>query len=644
MQNLLKKASIKQKYIMFCIMLLAIISIIEFFVAFASSAYNVSSPLGTYNSSVYSFLKSGSGTSEQDPYIIANEDEFYQFCNCVNDGNDFKDKYVKLTTDLELSSSLLYVGWWTRNTVLCLEYYVDPCPIVGRDKNCAFKGTFDGGNHYIYNFSTNDVHLLSKNLEFDPLYKDYTCYYEGPYNSSNPYDDIYTTGPYGSGLFGYIDGATIKNVYLTTNISRCEIDYDDTDVENALKTKLSNKGMTIEGLIQNVKNIKADGVYGTFSGGIVGKATGAIHIENCKNYGIPVIGRHYGSDQSYNYVASCAGGIVGDASEASGTIEGCLNYGIVDGDNAGGIVGTAGNNLQVKECFNHHSAYSDDDTADVVGVNVGGICGFGGQSFTDCGNTGTLKNTLGSLHSYSVYLHEDSNGNDKSFSFDHYAVWKWTYTYTYNWLELEIRSRSSGGIVGYTDGVLTNCYSTAENIGGSEFRFYIDYSISCNLKTESEDYGTQTTTNRSSIQECLLSINTASTGLGGGKFENCYTTSDFGSTTGEVNTAYTTVGLKRSDGYESFKYSIGYDKNGKMTFEYGIIVNSSNNWKKESHIMLFGISSTSGDLHKITSDSLKSLDLGSNWVRSASINDGYPHLKRFYWEDNAGLDGADFGG
>ena len=92
MQNLLRRVNIKQKYLMFCIMLLAIISIIEFFVAFASSAYNVSSPLGTYNSSVYSFLKSGSGDFEQDPYIIANEDEFYQFCNCVNEGNNFEDR------------------------------------------------------------------------------------------------------------------------------------------------------------------------------------------------------------------------------------------------------------------------------------------------------------------------------------------------------------------------------------------------------------------------------------------------------------------------------------------------------------------------------------------------------------------------
>ena len=186
MQNLLKKASIKQKYIMFCIMLLAVISIIEFFVAFASSANNTSTSFVPYDTSKYSFLESSKhdGT-EQDPYIIANEDEFYQFCNCVNEGNDFKGRFIKLATDIDIGCYRLLIMYYY-NSKINFTYEGDGGGVViGNTKEHAFKGSFDGCGHYVYNYSLNNTSFSTTDIKIKT---------DEPWNTYSIYDGTYNKG------------------------------------------------------------------------------------------------------------------------------------------------------------------------------------------------------------------------------------------------------------------------------------------------------------------------------------------------------------------------------------------------------------------------------------------------------------------
>ncbi|MBO7526667.1 MAG: hypothetical protein J6T74_02070 [Clostridia bacterium] len=546
MQNLLRRVNIKQKYLMFCIMLLAIISIIEFFVAFASSAYNVSSPSGA--SSISFDYITGSGTSAK-PYIISDADGMYEFADTVNDGNDFKDKYFVLTSD-----------------VTFMEESGDYWPSIGvwygeGNDNVPFKGKFDGKNHRIY----------------------------GLYMTNN-------WQGYNNGLFGYIDGAEIKNVFIGSGEICAE--------------------QTSNGCV----------------GAIVGYAKGTIRIENCRNYGA----RCY-SDTTKECVL---GGIVGDAKNASGTIIGCVNNAYVGSKRdssssyCGGIVGYAGNGLSISECFN--TAQIGYNNSNGIGESIaGGICGYGAKSITDCGNTGKVyaqkKIIRPGNGGYSLY-----NYLNKQYKIGDITIEIQT-------LEFSIYSSCAGGIVGSSGCTLTNCYSSSNDVDGATYSFSLSYKF---IAYDGKAFRRETPSGLYPTSATLLNIRN-NTGLGGRYYSNSYTI-----TYEETQNIYGVYyELENGDTYwVDVSGGGGIYYKCRVSFSDGQVNVSSwfekNGTKYTTHndYSLNYSAAPSSGLYVVSQNDLKSLDLGSNWVRSASINNGYPHLKRFYWEDNAGLDGADFGG
>ena len=66
--------------------------------------------------------KKGAGT-EDDPYLIENAGDWDDFVDYVNNGNDFSGKYLKLTSDISVTT------------------------MAGTDEQDSFLGTFDGGGH-----------------------------------------------------------------------------------------------------------------------------------------------------------------------------------------------------------------------------------------------------------------------------------------------------------------------------------------------------------------------------------------------------------------------------------------------------------------------------------------------------------------
>ena len=104
----------------------------------------------------------GSGNSEEDPYCIKSADEWNIFANCVNLGNNFSGKFVKLTSDISVETM---AGTVSKSDLLN-----------------AFSGTFDGDGHTI----------TAKLTDYQNR---------------------------GAALFRYINGATIKNLLVAGTVA-----------------------------------------------------------------------------------------------------------------------------------------------------------------------------------------------------------------------------------------------------------------------------------------------------------------------------------------------------------------------------------------------------------------------------------------
>ena len=165
----------------------------------------------------------------------------------------------------------------------------------------------------------------------------------------------------------------------------------------SISTSKSNQGLF--GLINGatIKNLKVEGtVYSTKSyvGGIVGKVqTGT--IENC-GFG--------GSGSSVESKAEYAGGIVGGLTSTGVKISGCYNKASVTGKYAGGILGYWKTSAEIENCYNTGTISGSYNSAGIAGqlssgnikncynigkINAGsnatgGIFGFSNAPITDC--------------------------------------------------------------------------------------------------------------------------------------------------------------------------------------------------------------------------------------------------------------------
>ncbi|MFI3295205.1 MAG: GLUG motif-containing protein, partial [Rikenellaceae bacterium] len=223
----------------------------------------------------------GSGT-ESDPYQISNADQLRQLSTNVNAGNQYSGEYFIMTTSIDLGFDDPAWRYGTDSTYF--EKAENKFTPIGNSEEVSFRGTFDGGGY-----------------EVSGLYVD-------------------EAGGY-AGLFGYVYGATIKNLGVT-------------------------------GVISGTKNV----------GGIVGYGFGPVTIENCYNKALVSSGD-----------GGNLGGILGYvlAFNSYGSIINCYNSREVSssGSNVGGIVGYS-SYCNVTNCYNRGEISSSSD-------NVGGIVGYG---------------------------------------------------------------------------------------------------------------------------------------------------------------------------------------------------------------------------------------------------------------------------
>ena len=237
----------------------------------------------------------------------------------VNAGENFEGKTIVLTADANLGGEeWMPIGNGTRNS-------------AGYTGN-AFKGTFDGNGKTISGLKISE-----------------------------------RSGKAAAGLFGVLDGGTVKNVTLNV-----DIDVAATHNESAAGCVglLTNNGI-VENVTVNgsVKSEKA-------AAGIVSRVLKSGTVRNCHNHATV-------SGTSYNI-----GGIVGAAyyDNEGMTIEGCTNDGAISGTYAvGGIAGLSV--AAVKNCSNSATVTGN-------GTSVGGVIGEqqNAGSITGCTNTGNVVN------------------------------------------------------------------------------------------------------------------------------------------------------------------------------------------------------------------------------------------------------------
>lgn len=249
------------------------------------------------------------------PYVKAQEQQNKQ---------DFANCYFKLTNDVTMSNSSTPIG-------------------ISASK--PFKGTFDGGK-----------------------------FGGGSYTISN----LNTYGYDYSGLFGYVQGGTIKNV----NLANLTVNNNGGKYHGGIAGELN--GGTIEKCNVN------GWVWGNeYIGGIVGRVSGESTISNCTTLSGSQINFNGDNGAECPRVGGIVGGVDGNGT-FSVTISGCVNNAKINNANNGtygfgGIVGyNSGQTVNISGCTNNAEINGKSET--------GGIIGYTDNSaIQNCTNNGVVK-------------------------------------------------------------------------------------------------------------------------------------------------------------------------------------------------------------------------------------------------------------
>ena len=163
-----------------------------------------------------------------DEFILADAADFAGFRDLVDAGNTFEGKTVKLGCDIDLNNKPfdpIGFGYYNAET-----------------NTRVFMGTFDGGNHTVYN-------LYQNCWELDPDKENYSTY-------------TYSTA--GAGLFASIKDATIKNLA----VSGAEIVFECVDM--GVVVGYAQGTCHFENIVVSNSNIAN---YNRYTGGVVGEVS-----------------------------------------------------------------------------------------------------------------------------------------------------------------------------------------------------------------------------------------------------------------------------------------------------------------------------------------------------------------------------------
>lgn len=280
---------------------------------------------------------------ETNPYTIANMTDYQALATAVNGGNNMSGKYAKLTANIGSADAPIK----TR---------------IGNSSTNYFAGTLDGNGKTVY------VTLMETN---------------------------------GVGVVGYSGGATVLNLTVRGTIT-CSGSAMGAGGVVGTPVYAGGAVTTVKNCV-NEATVKNTHASNGNAGGIVGRSTANLLIENCVNKG------------EVSTAANYAGGILGYSNKAttapapSVTIRNCRNEGTVSGKTGiGGIVGILMGNTGAAV----QSVEGVTNTGSVTGTSqVGGIIGtIGNGAFTSITITYYEAGSSDDGGNYKV-VGQDSNSN-----------------------------------------------------------------------------------------------------------------------------------------------------------------------------------------------------------------------------------------
>ena len=320
-------------------------------------------------------------------YTISTPQQLAGLAYLVNrKGIDFEGKTITMSADIDMSKFTTTGTYWWQGIGASYNVYAPINETVTADNLDAMKAKYGivAKKTYYYNSTTGFTQygqVTADNTDFSKVKQFYTySVFKGTFDGSgHSISGLMNQGTAPvNGLFGSINGATVKNVTVNGTFTTPQTFggiAGQTAGKSVIKNCVSKTACSGSAYAQNI-------------GGIVGSvSSGGTKISNCTFSGsIAFTGSGY-------YMAGIAGSISGGAAE----IAGCTNKGSVScasGSNVAGIAGSMSTNYSapveniLKNCTN-------DGTVSGAS-NTGGIAasmGSGPNTITNCVNNGSVTAT-----------------------------------------------------------------------------------------------------------------------------------------------------------------------------------------------------------------------------------------------------------
>ena len=304
----------------------------------------------------------GSGT-EEDPYLIESIEDLVAFSNSVNNGNEYRSKYIKLTTDLDFNLPFSYDNPKTKVSEKTNR-------IIEEDSNGTELKTF-----------------LTSGTGFNPIGNETTYFYGTFDGNGKEIKNIYINRPTENSVGLFSVGGVIEKLGVTGRTVGKEIVGGICSRNGEIKYCYSD--IDVEGKLR----------VGGFSGYIS-------NIENSYNKGEV----NLNSEVSEGSACS-AGGLVGD-NQSSRTIKNSYNSGNITGVKndyyIGGLVGFGENILN---SLNFGQVTSQGEKYIVGGILGGDIKNEEESAIMNCYNYGNVTNgvKLGAIAGKIAYLDKVNN-------------------------------------------------------------------------------------------------------------------------------------------------------------------------------------------------------------------------------------------
>ena len=409
----------------------------------------------------------GDGT-QANPYQIENAAQLAHLAYIVNNGIGASsgrivgaNTYWKLMTDIDLKGSDSFqwtpIGYYNSTS----DYY-------------SFGGNFDGNNHTIANLFINTTTLQYIGL-FG--YTDGASIKNTGITGSTSVTTSVSTNACAGGIVGYANNTIFDNCYNTGNISASYTSTSYSASSGGIAGYAVGSGTTINNCY-NTGNISSSPVTSylsysysstSYCGGIIGYIDRYTAINNCYNTGNISSSSSSSDDYSDNFYTSYSGGVIGYIAGDGTNINNCYNTGNISSSTtvnysytpySGGIVGyIAGNGTTIINCSNAGIISTSNPASSLFSPCFGGIVGYIASStiINNCFNTGNMSVSISYSSSatyfsgivgyvYSAIINNCYNSGNISISFSNSAS---TYGYSY-----------SSGIAECTYGIINNCYNS----------------------------------------------------------------------------------------------------------------------------------------------------------------------------------------